>query len=158
MARPGYAAHLVRRFLGYLRAKPLTPSEQSTVAAILSPDLHRLFTRQPHQDQRHAFDVASRTAPRRAELLEAALTHDVGKSIAHLGPIGRAAATLWSFTPFPATGRWKTYLAHGAIGAEMLERAGATGFAVAFARDHPGPVPPGIDPVAWEALASADDA
>lgn len=158
MARPGYAAHLVRRFFGYLSAQPLTPTEQALVARMLSPDLHRLFTGQPPQDQRHALDVATRTTHRSAEVLEAALTHDVGKSVAHLGPFGRSGATLWSFTPFPVTGRWHTYLAHGAIGAEMLERAGATEFAVAFARDHPGPVPPGIEPAAWEALASADDA
>jgi hypothetical protein len=158
VARPGYAAHLVRRFFGYLRAQPLTPSEQVIVATILSPDLHRLFTGQPHQDQRHAFDVASRTTHRSADVLEAALTHDVGKSVARLGPVGRSAATLWSLTPFTARGRWRTYLAHGEIGAEMLERAGATEFTVAFARNHPGPVPPGIDPAAWEALASADDA
>ncbi|HSJ71247.1 MAG TPA: hypothetical protein VLA29_06340 [Acidimicrobiia bacterium] len=158
MARPGYAAHLVRRFFGHLRARPLTPSEQVLVATMLSPDLHRLFTGQPHQDQRHAFDVASRSTHRSADVLEAALTHDVGKSVAHLGPFGRAAATLWSFTPFRVRGRWQTYLDHGAIGAEMLTGAGATEFTVAFARDHPGPVPPGIDPLAWEALASADDA
>lgn len=158
MARPGDAVHLVRRFFGYLRAQPLSPTEQAIVATMLSPDLHRLFTGQPHQDQRHAFEVASRTGHRRADVLEAALTHDVGKSVAHLGPFGRSAATLWSFTPFTVRGRWQTYLDHGAIGAEMLERAGATDFTVAFARHHPGPVPPGIDAAAWEALASADDA
>ncbi len=157
MARPGYAAHLIRRFFGYLRARPLTPKEQAIVATILNPDLHRLFNAQPHQDQRHAFDVALQTTHRSADVLEAALMHDIGKSVAHLGPFGRSAATLWSLTPFTVRGRWRTYLAHGAIGAEMLERAGATEFAVAFARDHPGPVPPGIDPVAWRALASADD-
>ncbi len=158
MARPGYAAHLVRRFFGYLRARPLTPSEQALVATILSPELHRLFTGQPHQDQRHAFDVAARTTHRTPEVLEAALTHDVGKSVAHLGPFGRSAATLWSLTPFAVKGRWRTYLEHGAIGSEMLERAGATEFTVAFTSGHPGRAPSGIDPVAWEALASADDA
>ena len=148
-------AHLVRRFFGFITARPLTPSEQLWVSDALGAKLRRLFYEQQHQDQRHAVDVALRAGDGR--LREAALLHDVGKSASGLGAFARSLATLWSLTGLPVWGRWRTYLRHGELGAAMLERAGAGDLAVAFARHHPGPVPAGVDGGAWRALEAADD-
>ncbi len=148
--------HLAERFVGFLRATPLTPSEQLEVSRILPPRLRALFYRQRFEDQRHAFDVALRV-PDDPLLKQAALLHDVGKIDAHLGALGRTFATLWGLTSLPVWGRWRTYLAHPAIGAAILEAHGAAPTTVAFTRHHPGPPPPGFDPVAWETLAAADE-
>lgn len=147
--------HLVRRFVGFLSARPLSPAEQAAVIAVLPPDLSLLFFAQPHQDQRHAVEVAARVAP---HLAEAALTHDVGKTPSRLGALQRACATIWGWARMPAKGRWRLYLDHGNIGASMLEEAHASDLAIAFAAHHPGPTPPGIDPRAWQELSAADDA
>lgn len=147
--------HLVRRFFGFLTARPLTPTEQATVASELAPSLARLFFAQRPEDQRHAFDVAA-TVRDRSDLVEAALLHDVGKSESGLGAIGRSLATAWSTARMPMPRTWRTYLDHGRIGADLLEAGGAGDLAVAFARHHPGPVPAGIDPADWHRLGAAD--
>jgi hypothetical protein len=148
--------HLIRRFFGFLRARPLAPSEQRFVAATLSPALADLFFSQPYQDQRHAFDVAAHFHD--PEILEAALLHDVGKAGSGLGAVGRSLATVWGSTGLPVRGRWSLYLAHGRLGADMLAARKAAPLTVSFARHHPGPVPEGIDARQWHALAAADDA
>jgi hypothetical protein len=147
--------HLVRRFVGFLTARPLSPTEQTTVTSILSPELCILFFAQPYQDQRHAVEVAARVRP---ALQAAALTHDVGKAASRLGAVQRACATISNSARLPVTGRWQMYLDHGSIGASLLEEANASDIAVAFAAHHPGPTPQGIDPDAWQELAAADDA
>jgi len=148
--------HLVSRFFGFLRARPLGPAEQDEVASILAPPLRRLFYRQCFQDQRHALDVA-RHVSNRPDLQEAALLHDVGKSDVRLGAVGRSCATLWGLTSLPVWGRWRTYLAHASVGADLLERHGAGRDAIAFTRHHPGPPPHGFDPAAWSTLGHADE-
>lgn len=147
--------HLVTRFFDFLRARPLSPAEQDEVASILSPRLRRLFYRQCAQDQRHALEVAMRVSDH-PELLEAALLHDIGKSELRLGAVGRSCATLWGMTSLPVSGRWRTYLAHASVGADLLEQHGAGSDAVAFTRHHPGPPPDGFDPHAWAILERAD--
>lgn len=149
--------HLVRRFFGYLRATPLSPSEQLEIHDALNPDLRPLFFAQVYQDQRHALEVARRVGMD-SEGLEAALCHDVGKTASGLGAAQRSLATLWTYTGFPVWGSWRDYLEHGRIGATALESAGARPLTVAFTRSHPGPVPEGIDTLEWHALAEADDA
>lgn len=148
--------HLVRRFFGFLRARPLTPSEQDSVSEALTAPLASMFFRQRPEDQRHALDVASRVGDR-SDLVEAALLHDVGKSATDLGVVGRSAATLWSVTGLGMPTRWRRYLDHGRLGAAMLEDAGAGPVAVAFTRHHPGPPPPEVDPDDWRTLSEADD-
>lgn len=147
--------HLVRRFFGFLTAAPLTPHEQRIVADALRPEVAALFFAQRSEDQRHAYGVADgfRGEP---DLLEAALTHDVGKATSDLGAVGRSFATLGGTTGLPIPARWRAYLAHGGIGADALERAGAGPLAVSFARHHPGPVPASVDPGAWRRLSEAD--
>jgi hypothetical protein len=148
--------HLVRRFVGFVVARPLSPVEQAEVHDALEPDLRRLFFAQPVPDQRHALDVARR-AGGGPERVEAALLHDVGKTGCGLGAVGRSLATLWSFSGLPIWGSWRTYLEHGEIGAQLLETAGASDLTVAFTRQHPGPVPGGVDIDDWRALTAADD-
>lgn len=148
--------HLARRFFGFLSARPLTPEEQSFVAANLSSELQRAFFMQRTEDQRHGVDVASR-ALRKPTVVEAALLHDVGKTASPLGAVGRAFATVWTTTSLPVWGNWRIYLDHGRIGAEIIESNGGSALAVAFARHHPGDPPPWIDPGDWASLAEADE-
>ncbi|GMQ98417.1 MAG: hypothetical protein BMS9Abin17_0927 [Acidimicrobiia bacterium] len=151
------ALHLVRRFFGFLTAAPLSPIEQDEIHAALPSRLARLFFSQRTEDQRHAFDVRSRVGDDPA-LVQAALLHDVGKIDSDLGAVGRSLATIWSATSLPIWGRWRAYLDHGRLGADVLEAHGADELAVAFTRHHPGAVPKSFDAVGWKRLSSADDA
>ncbi len=147
--------HLVRRFFGFLVAAPLTPSEQRIVSDALAAPVARLFFTQRPEDQRHAFEVARpfRDDP---DLFEAALTHDVGKTVGNLGALARSAATIGAALRLPLPERWRTYLDHGPLGADALAEAGAGALAVAFARHHPGSPPDGVDPDAWHQLEESD--
>jgi hypothetical protein len=148
-------AHLVRRFLGFLTARPLSPAEQLFVSDSLDAGLRRLFYTQRLEDQRHAFDVASRVADD-PDLIEAALLHDIGKTAVHLGAIERSLATLWAMTSLPIWGEWLSYRDHGPIGADLLEEHGAGILAVSFTRYHPAQPPQWCDPDHWMALEQAD--
>jgi hypothetical protein len=149
--------HLIRRFFGFLTAKPLSPGDQVFVARWLIPDLQRLFYRQRVEDQRHAVTVAMRVGDR-PHLIEAALMHDIGKTTIRLGAFSRSFATLWAFTSLPIWGEWLTYIDHGPIGATLLEQSGAGDLAIVFARYHPGTAPAGFNIGDWEALEQADAA
>ncbi|HEX9642516.1 MAG TPA: HD domain-containing protein [Acidimicrobiia bacterium] len=157
----GEATHLVRRFFGYLRARPLAPREQHEVRDALGDGLAPLFFAQHPADQRHGVEMAARVAaalPQRDDAFVAALVHDVGKVAAGLGPVRRSLATLLDLLHVPMPVRYRRYRDHGAVGAELLDAAGAPPLAVAFARDHPGVVPEGVDPLAWDVLEAADRA
>lgn len=147
--------HLPRRFFGYVTSQPLSPDEVDDVRSQLSPELFDLFMTMNDADQRHAVEVATRTND--PTLTEAALLHDVGKSVSGIGAIGRSCATVLGALSVPVSGSWELYLRHGEVGAEMLEMAGAAPLTVAFARFHPGPTPPGVSEKAWLALEAADD-
>lgn len=147
--------HLVKRFIGHVTASPLSPAEQAEVAAHLESRLRPLFFAQAPSDQRHAYEVAVRAGLGEPHT-EAALLHDVGKTVSGLGPVARSLATIWSLTGLPVWGRWQAYLDHGPIGARMLFESGADRLAIEFAGSHPGPVPSGIDPGVWDILAAAD--
>lgn len=121
----------------------------------LGSDLFDLFAMMNRQDQRHAIEVAQRFE--RDELVEAALLHDVGKSVVRLGAVGRSCATIAGALPVPLPTSWVLYLKHGEVGASMLEHSGAGPLTVAFARLHPGTPPAGISPEDWHALEMADD-
>lgn len=153
------AGHLVRRFFGHLRARPLSPREQDIVRDALPGELSALFYRQASADQRHALVVAMRVRDRRpgdADAFVAALVHDVGKAEVAIGAVSRSLATVFEALRLPMPHRWRTYRAHGTNGAAALEAAGAPLLAVAFARHHPGPPPAAIDGEAWSDLAAAD--
>ena len=147
--------HLARRFFGYVTANPPTVGELATVRDQLTEDLYALFITMNPEDQRHAIEVASRIDD--DALMEAALLHDVGKSVSEIGAIGRSCATIAGALSLPVSGSWRSYLDHGEVGASMLEDAGAGPVSVAFARFHPGPPPEGISPEQWRILEDADD-
>jgi hypothetical protein len=152
-------AHLATRFLGFLRARPLTPAEQANVAHHLAPMLGELFWSQQPQDQRHALECLRHVVtarPGRLDLARAALLHDVGKRHARLGVLGRSTATLLESLHFPTPGRFGVYLRHDALGAADLEAAGADRLSIAFAASHRGRRPPEIDPDDWTVLRAAD--
>lgn len=149
--------HLVRRFFGFLTARPLSPREQLFVNESINSDLQRLFYTQRFEDQRHAVDVASRVM-NHAEVIEAALLHDIGKTTIHLGAIERSLATVWFTTSLPLWGEWLSYRDHGPIGASLLESQGAGTLAVSFARHHPGEPPSSCNRTQWTALEQADHA
>ena len=121
-------------------------------------------------DRRHAVGVARRVvaalfaagdAPPERPVIAAALLHDVGKVDAGLGTFGRAVATLASPVvrrSGSGDSRLARYGRHDAIGASLLEAAGADPLTVTWAREHHLP------PARWTlpapiatALKAADD-
>lgn len=155
----GRALHLADRFFGALRARPLSPLEQSRVAALLRRGERALFWAQGTADQRHAYVSAARVvgrAPGREDLARAALLHDVGKGTVRLSVPGRVLATLLSLLRLPTPGRLGAYVAHGPRGAEALQGAGAEPLVVAYARHHHGRRPPSAPADDWLLLTQAD--
>jgi hypothetical protein len=155
-----HGRHLVERFFGHLSASALSPAEQQLVADRLDEHGTALFFAQGVADQRHAFDVAelvAETLPGDDEVYVAALLHDVGKRHSRLGALGRTVATILDGVGAPMTARMRWYRRHGMAGAADLASAGYDGLVVAFAANHPGPRPEGVDPVAWDALVAADE-
>ncbi|MBT8198702.1 MAG: hypothetical protein KJP12_05435 [Acidimicrobiia bacterium] len=153
-----HATHLVRRFFGFLRARPLRPGEQLWVTNAVDEPLRSLFFDQSPQDQRHALSVA-REAQRLGggdEVIVAALVHDVGKRHADLGAVGRSLATILQIMRLPMRGRYLRYRSHGSLGADDLRTASAPGLAISFAELHPQPAPDDVDSGDWEILLAAD--
>lgn len=153
------SVHLVKRFFGFLVAKPLSPREQSEVNKLLRAPAAELFWAQQPQDQRHAVDVMRATLnlrPGDRLAARAALLHDVGKNHARVGALGRSLATLGDVAGLPLRGRWATYRRHSELGAEDLAAIGEDRFVVEFTRLHPAPAPEGMSIERWAAVASAD--
>ena len=155
----GGLRHLSSRFFQVLRAKALSPREQTEVEALLQPSERNLFWGQQPTDQRHGLKAAKGVlvaAPGRRDLARACLLHDVGKSHARLGVVGRTLATISALLHLPSTARMRAYLDHGVVGAEALSKAGAEELVVAFARFHHGSAPDGADGDDWALMAGAD--
>ena len=151
--------HLVLRFVGHIRARPLTPDEQRYVRDYLSRPCAHLFWKQSVPDQRHAINVARRaeaTFPDDAQVVEAALLHDIGKWRPNPGAVSRSIATILGMLRLPMTKRMWAYRDHGRRGAVELEQAKCGELAVEFARLHPSPPPEGLDERRWQVLMEAD--
>jgi hypothetical protein len=149
---PRLAVHLVRRFGGSLWPAGPRAADDRWATGHLMPAEVALWRAMTGYDRRHAVGVARRTADAlgaRATrpVLAAALLHDVGKIHSGLGPVRRALATIAGFAWGHATvANWRTrrgpaggagrYLAHDAIGADMLAAAGSDGLTVTWAREH----------------------
>jgi putative nucleotidyltransferase with HDIG domain len=161
--------HLVRRFLGSLSPRPLDASDDAWATGQLGPGERRLWQRMPRADRKHSVGVARQVAEQVGEdqraALSAALLHDVGKVEAGLGTFGRVVATVVGRR---RGGRWRAssglrgrlgrYLHHDAIGASLLEDAGADPLTVAWAREHHRPEGEWSVPVELgRALRDADD-
>jgi putative nucleotidyltransferase with HDIG domain len=157
----GRLGHLIRRFFGFLRARPPRPGEQALLHEVLSNAEAVLYWDQQYQDQRHALEVAGRVTTATADdsvVLRAALLHDVGKRHSRLGAVSRSLATVLAAADLPMPTRFSAYRAHGALGADELAAIGCEPLVVEFARRHPGPAPEGVDRGLWKALLDADNA
>jgi len=171
-------AHLASRFARSLRPGGPPATEVARVEAVLAPGELTLWRRMPASDRRESVRVAHHTEAALAgteyagdeRWVAAALLHDVGKTEARLGPIGRSLATLaggvagHDLAPaWQARGgisrRFGCYLRHDEIGADMLQMAGARDAAVAWARAHHHPETWAALPIPLDvaqALARAD--
>jgi hypothetical protein len=151
----GRFVHLIRRFFGSLSPFEPRPDDEAWVAHVLSDEEVRLWHRMSRADRRHAVDVARRVERALGHeasdaVLAAALLHDVGKTAAGLGTLGRVGATLvsigggrvmareWSRSG-GVTRRVGLYLRHDELGADMLTLAGSDPLTVAWARQHHQP-------------------
>ena len=114
------------------------------MADLLGEGEQELWARMSGPDRRHAVGVA-RAVSSTAEggqpwVLAAALLHDVGKVDSQLSTVARVPATLVGLVARERVadggGRIARYLRHDAIGAVLLERAGADPRTVAWAREH----------------------
>ena len=152
------ARHRLGQFLRYLQDNPLAPADQAEVRQVLAPRLRALFERMTPGEQRHSLRVL-RALRAQAEagalpagLLEAALLHDVGKTCAPLGLLGRVLVVLarrWLPAHSLRWGQgqprgWRrpfvTAAQHPAWGAELCAAAGAGPLAVALVRRHQDPL------------------
>lgn len=159
--------HLVRRFLGSLSPVPLSEQDDAWATAQLGAGERQLWQRMSRADRKHSLGVARLVVQHVDDrpVLAAALLHDVGKVEADLGTFGRVAATLvgrrrsgrWREVP-GVRGRVARYLRHDAIGAALLEDAGADPLTVAWAREHHRPEHDWTVPVeVGRVLREADD-
>ncbi|HZD24283.1 MAG TPA: hypothetical protein VE569_12920 [Acidimicrobiia bacterium] len=125
----------------------------------LSKPLADLFFEQPHHDQRHGYEAALSVISQghdNAEVIAAALMHDVGKRHARLGLIGRSWASVLILLRAPVPGHIAAYRDHGMVGAGGLRQAGATPLVIDFAFHHHHRRPPTIRYEVWKALIAAD--
>lgn len=122
---PQLAAHLVRRCVRWA-IDSLPAARPSAPPVALSPRETALWSAMRRQDRSHALRVLARfdrLAPgARDEVRRGVLLHDVGKVASGVGLVGRIAATALG----PLRPRWREYLDHERIGAEMLQRGGSS--------------------------------
>lgn len=145
-------AHLARRFFGSLRPGGPSTDDQLWVDGILRDGEAALWRRMSAPDRRHAAGVAREVQralghEARAEVLAAALLHDVGKVESGLRTYGRVIATLSGKVAGPEMAHtWRRqrgiarkvglYLLHADLGGDLLEVAGSHPLTVAWAREH----------------------
>ncbi len=171
------ACYRAGQFWRYLRPAPLTAADQAEVRQVLSPPLAALFGRLSPGEQAHSLTVlravqrGALPAAARAELHQAALLHDVGKSRAPLNLLDRVlvvlAKRLWPAralawgqgAPSGFRRPFVTAVQHPAWGAELAAQAGAPPLTVALIARHQTPVdsPATLEDELLAALQAADD-
>jgi putative nucleotidyltransferase with HDIG domain len=173
------STHLVTRFFGSVRARPLDAATVAWVAAVLEPGELQTFDELPRADRAEGVAVARRveaslggtSQDRDGRWLAAALLHDAGKQLSGYGTIGRAAATVvtiaagerrvrgWATGSSSVRARMGRYATHDVLGAELLRERGARPEVVAWAEAHHRPdrwPDTGIPLEVCRALAAAD--
>ena len=99
--------------------------ERQWVQSVLSQSEFDVWNNMMVQDRRHSVMVGRRFVKYRPTATQSeiagALLHDVGKSVARLGTVGRVIATLVG----PRTNRFRQYHDHEQIGATMLRSIGS---------------------------------
>lgn len=157
--RANAAVHLVRRFFWSLSGAEPDPADEQWLIGQLSERETHLYRMMSNQDRRHAIECgreADRLLDGQAspEIIVASALHDVGKTPARLGTVGRAVATILKpiFKPLSPLnderwidkthvfGRMRRYADHSAIGADLLRGAGSEALVVAWAAEHHLPV------------------
>lgn len=143
MTRP---AHLVRRFFGSLRPRPLDAADVELVRSALRPE--ELACWQDLGPADRAESVATARAvlaacpDAEARWVAAALLHDVGKAQTGFGVVRRSGATALALGFRSARG-WSgpvgRYVNHDELGANRLRQAGARPEAVVWAAAHHRP-------------------
>ncbi|MEJ2011105.1 MAG: HD domain-containing protein [Anaerolineales bacterium] len=139
-----------RQFLRSMTAQ-VHPHQRQAVATILSPELATLFFSMAPADQVHSLRVLQdliKQGEEDADLLAAALLHDVGKSRCPLSAVERAVIVLANRTlpqlvnrlgRRPARGplrAFSTAVQHPAWGAEMAAKAGGSSRLCTLIRFH----------------------
>lgn len=148
-SRVGQIRHLVSRFREMGRPVTSHASDSEFASRVLTPVELELWQRMDAFDRRHSVEVARRfcdvlPAAGRDEVA-AALLHDVGKSVVHLGRVGRSIATIVALTP-----KMRAYRRHETIGADLLRTAGVNSRTVELAAGR-------ADDEVGRALRAADD-
>jgi hypothetical protein len=152
------ARYRVRQFLWHLRRAPLSPAELEEVRQVLPPGLEACFGRLSPGEQAHGLrvlrTVSAGAHPYAAqpELLQAALLHDLGKTVAPLNVFERTWAVLARWLLPAAAARWgrgpargwrRAFVAaacHPGWGAELAAQAGAAPLVAALIRRHQTPL------------------
>jgi hypothetical protein len=168
------AGHLVKRFFGSLLPIGESKADAAWVTEELLATELEIWKKMSPQDRRHAAGVAHRVERALGDeatrpVIAAALLHDCGKSVSHLGTTGRVIATLsakvaghdmamaWSETR-GFTRRVGLYLEHPRLGADLLGLAGSAPLTVAWAAEHHLPPEDWTVPAEiGQALKDADD-
>jgi putative nucleotidyltransferase with HDIG domain len=118
-------AHLTKRFVLSLVPSQVQQIERQWIQSVLSPSEFDVWNNMMVQDRRHSVMVGRRFVKYRPTATQSeiagALLHDVGKSVARLGTVGRVIATLVG----PRTNRFRQYHDHESIGATMLRSIGS---------------------------------
>ncbi len=142
--------HRVGQFFLYLRARP-TSDDRALVDATLPPALAALFGRMAPGEQLHCLRVMRWLAGQghcQPELLQAALLHDVGKSVAPISLLERVEAVLVRWLLPSRYARWAqaeprgwqrpfvTATQHPEWGARLAAQAGAAPLVVSLIRRH----------------------
>ncbi len=156
-----YRLWQVGQQLGFVA--PLSDDERREVARWLPESAYALFTSMSPADQRHALRVCQGLQARgcvEADMLAAALLHDVGKAQGRVPfwtrpviVVGKRCAPrlLQQVAIYPRDGlpRWRRSLGnawwHAEIGAEMAARAGLSERAVQYIRTHHQPDGPAAE-------------
>lgn len=170
------AQYRVEQFFRYWWSRPLSAAERAEVAALLGPRLAALFDRMAPGEQAHSLQVLRRVQAGGGDLpvglLQAALLHDVGKTLAPMSLAGRVAVVLAGKFLADLSQRWGqgapagwrrpfvTAAQHAAWGAALCAAAGAEPLVVALVRRHQDKLsaaPAALEDAWLRRLQAADD-